>query len=118
MTSSAFDTENKSAENTAGERWRCKECYQIWTVAQLEQVFDSKSDSGEFWNICPGCRAAENFDLICDVPTCKMAVSAGWPSPEGYRRTCSNHYFGAHPVAPATPPDKSDGSDIAEETNE
>lgn len=28
----------------------------------------------------------------CDEPGCYDEISAGWPSPNGYRSTCSKHY--------------------------
>jgi hypothetical protein len=28
----------------------------------------------------------------CDEPGCYQEISAGWPSPDGYRSTCSKHY--------------------------
>lgn len=31
---------------------------------------------------------------ICDEPGCFDYVSCGWPSDDGYRRTCSKHYLG------------------------
>jgi hypothetical protein len=29
---------------------------------------------------------------LCDEPDCFDDISTGWPSDNGYRRTCSNHY--------------------------
>ena len=28
----------------------------------------------------------------CDEPGCYEEISAGWPSPDGYRSTCGDHY--------------------------
>ena len=33
---------------------------------------------------------------LCDVEGCNRYISSGWPSDEGYRRTCSEHYREAH----------------------
>jgi len=33
---------------------------------------------------------------LCDVEGCNRYISTGWPSDEGYRRTCSEHYREAH----------------------
>lgn len=38
--------------------------------------------------------ALENLEILfntCDVPGCGERVSAGWPSPDGYRWTCFRH---------------------------
>lgn len=29
---------------------------------------------------------------LCDEPDCFDYISCGWPSPDGYRSTCSRHY--------------------------
>jgi hypothetical protein len=29
---------------------------------------------------------------LCDVPECFKYVSCGWPSENGYRKTCGDHY--------------------------
>ena len=35
---------------------------------------------------------ADDIPEICDVNNCLGFVSAGWPSADGYRITCSEHY--------------------------
>lgn len=32
--------------------------------------------------------------VLCDEPDCFDEVSCGWPSENGYRRTCGKHYHG------------------------
>ena len=31
---------------------------------------------------------------LCDEPGCYDYISCGWPSDDGYRQTCSQHYYG------------------------
>ena len=73
------------------KRWRCEECNWIGLEGELDVVRDPKPESGVHWSICPQCRAAEQFINLCDEPGCDKPSSNGWPSPEGYRRTCWLH---------------------------
>jgi len=41
---------------------------------------------------CPRCKSIDCFALCCDEPKCWNHVSCGFPTPDGYRRTCSDHY--------------------------
>lgn len=34
---------------------------------------------------------------MCDEPGCKEPTSCGFPTPNGYRRTCGEHYRAANP---------------------
>jgi hypothetical protein len=72
-------------------RWRCEECNWIGLEGEIDVVRDPKPESGVHWSICPQCRAAEQFINLCDEPGCKEASTSGWPSPDGYRRTCWQH---------------------------
>lgn len=40
---------------------------------------------------CPKCRDVETLECVCDEPGCWETVSAGTPTPEGYRSTCHKH---------------------------
>jgi hypothetical protein len=71
--------------------FRCDECGWIGGDKDIARV-DDPSGSGVTWNVCPQCRAAEQFTNLCDEPDCKTPATAGWPSPEGYRRTCGHHF--------------------------
>lgn len=31
---------------------------------------------------------------LCDEPECYNYISCGWPSDDGYRQTCGQHYYG------------------------
>lgn len=74
--------------------FRCKECG--WGGKETEIVrFPDPELPGNLWNICPRCRAAEQFDNICDEAGCRQIASCGWPSPIGYRRTCYEHRKGS-----------------------
>ncbi len=70
--------------------FRCKEC--DWRGDESEIIrFDDPELKGNTWNICPRCRTAENFENLCDEPGCGRVAGCGWPSSDGYRRTCYKH---------------------------
>jgi len=69
--------------------FRCTECE--WCGNEGEIVRFSDPESDQVWSVCPQCRAAEQFENICDEPGCKKVASCGWPSDGGYRRTCYDH---------------------------
>jgi hypothetical protein len=71
-------------------RWMCDECEWIGMENEIVQFKDPESDA--LWNICPHCRAAEQFTNLCDEPGCDAEATCGWPSPDGYRRTCGRHW--------------------------
>jgi hypothetical protein len=72
-------------------RWKCKECGWKGLGNEIDMVKDPKSDN--LWPICPKCREANQFDNLCDEPGCDMIAGCGWPSPNGYRRTCHKHWI-------------------------
>lgn len=41
---------------------------------------------------CPSCGAAEDFTNVCDESGCTRDAGCGFPTPEGYRRTCGEHF--------------------------
>lgn len=73
-------------------RFNCTACG-TWmgTEHEIDRVPDPKPGSDMIWNVCPHCRAAEQFYSICDEPGCDKTAGCGWPSDEGYRRTCFDH---------------------------
>lgn len=40
---------------------------------------------------CPNCKSVIGFTELCDEPECIRAASCGFPTPNGYRRTCYQH---------------------------
>lgn len=70
--------------------WRCQECGWRGGSEEIIQFADPVLE-GNTWAICPNCRHAECFDNMCDEPACDKVAGCGWPSPEGYRRTCYEH---------------------------
>lgn len=70
--------------------FRCKECG--WIGQESEIVKFPDPESSNIWNICPQCRAAEQFENICDEPECNSIATCGWPTLDNnYRRTCYKH---------------------------
>ena len=49
-------------------------------------------DKGEIITGCPQCGSVDSMQAVCDEPRCKMPVSCGTPTKDGYRCTCSKHY--------------------------
>lgn len=70
-------------------RWQCRECGWHGNEDAIARVKDPESDV--VWNVCPQCRAADQFDNLCDEPGCDALAGCGWPSDKGYRRTCFKH---------------------------
>ena len=72
--------------------FRCRECGWRGAESEIIQIVDAELE-GNRWNICPNpaCRAAEQFENMCDEPGCNREATCGWPSPSGYRRTCGDH---------------------------
>ena len=40
---------------------------------------------------CPECGELACFTNVCDEPGCKAEATCGWPTDNGYRRTCGKH---------------------------
>ena len=40
---------------------------------------------------CPQCGCVEQFTNVCDEAGCRRRAGCGWPSENGYRRTCYEH---------------------------
>lgn len=71
--------------------FRCTACEWHGTEAQIDRVNDPKPGSTAIWNVCSRCRDAEQFVNMCDEPGCNNEAGCGWPSDNGYRRTCGEH---------------------------
>ena len=75
-----------------GRMWRCKACNTITPEHALLTAV-SPFDAEQSLTACPKCKTCdEGFDLLCDEPGCRLAVSCGWPTLDGaYRQTCGLH---------------------------
>lgn len=75
-------------------RWRCDDCQNVWRTGEILTVKVPHPKPGhDVIEIqqCPECGSCDNFWLLCDVEGCERLVTCGWPSPDGYRRTCHQH---------------------------
>ena len=41
---------------------------------------------------CPRCKSVNSISGVCDEMGCEEIDTCGFPTPEGYRRTCGKHY--------------------------
>lgn len=75
------------------QRWRCREC--DW-IGETEDIirFEDPEGNDNFWNICPDCRSAEQFQVICWK--CEHPAGMGTPAlPYRYIWTCHKHNPGS-----------------------
>lgn len=83
-----------SSATSRTARWECDNCGWVGTWGDMDHVADPRPLDGtdpHDWLVCPACRAPEKWTAVCDVVGCNRHVSAGWPSSDGYRQTCSEH---------------------------
>lgn len=79
-------------------RWQCQSCDWTGDDAELLRAPNPFNPADTICG-CPKCRAADDFVNTCDEPGCDKEAQCGFPSPQGYRRTCSRHAY-ADPVRP------------------
>lgn len=72
------------------ERYKCCECSEIVSEGAVLRA-PSPFDATDILIGCPKCKSVDSFELLCDEPGCNNTVVCGWPSPQGYRRTCHQH---------------------------
>lgn len=73
-------------------RIMCDGCGAVWeNIDTLDRVKDPKPGSQMEWAVCPHCRAADNFHVLCAAPDCPHPASCGTPTPHGYFWTCGTH---------------------------
>jgi hypothetical protein len=73
------------------EKWVCDRC--DWCGPWREVLIaPNPFDERDVIHGCPDCKEVASLQRACDVPSCTLAVSCGFPTPEGYRNTCSKHY--------------------------
>ena len=70
--------------------WGCKCCDWIGKNDDLLRAPNPFRPEDEIVG-CPKCQAVEDFFNVCDEPGCREESSCGFPTPSGYRRTCSKH---------------------------
>jgi hypothetical protein len=72
------------------KRWRCTEC--DWVGPERDLLVAPNPFEPQFEVCgCPECRDIDCFHLLCDEPGCEEDGTCGWPTPTGYRHTCSKH---------------------------
>ena len=72
------------------DKWICTECNYLGPMKSFDQVPDPRGS--DTWTVCPQCRAPEHVAQVCDEPGCRKESSCGFPTPQGYRRTCGDHF--------------------------
>lgn len=72
------------------KRWKCTKCQEI---SNLDQLLTAPNPFEPEWDIqgCPKCKSVECFTEICDEPECTRDAGCGFPTENGYRRTCYDH---------------------------
>lgn len=73
---------------------KCYDCGWLGScldVLTAENPFDVVS--GESIEGCPKCFSINKMIHLCDEDECKEEATCGWPSSQGYRRTCHKHYI-------------------------
>lgn len=63
-------------------RWQGRES----DLLQAPSPFDSHTIYA-----CPKCKSIDHLIIVCDEPGCWADVTAGTPTPTGYRQTCGQH---------------------------
>lgn len=71
-------------------RLRCDLCESIVDSTSLLRA-PNPFDSTDTISGCPKCLGVSGWDEICDEPGCVAVTSCGFPTPQGYRRTCFKH---------------------------
>ena len=71
-------------------RWLCDECENIFNESDLLRGVNPFNAEMTVTG-CPNCKSVECFTEICDEPECNQPASCGFPTPDGYRRTCFKH---------------------------
>jgi len=73
----------------------CEECDWRGQMSEVDYVEDPRPLPGtkaDNWVICPQCRTPEHLREVCDEPECQSFTTCGTNTPNGYRRTCSDHW--------------------------
>lgn len=78
-------------------RWLCQSCDWIGDDAELLRA-PNPFDPDSIICGCPKCKAVDDIINACDEPGCVRQASCGFPTQNGYRRTCGRHAY-ADPAA-------------------
>jgi hypothetical protein len=70
--------------------WKCGECDWRGQDADLLRAPNPFDTTAEIVG-CPRCKEVQCFINMCDEPGYREEASSGWPSDDGYRRTCHKH---------------------------
>ena len=70
----------------------CKECGWRGKWSQLLEAPNPFDPENDRITGCPNCREIESARVVCDEPNCWNEQTCGFPTPDGYRMTCSKHY--------------------------
>lgn len=70
--------------------WRCAECQMIHQEDDLLTA-PNPFDDECFLTGCPNCLSIDDFYEVCDEPGCDQDATCGFPTEDGYRRTCFEH---------------------------
>jgi hypothetical protein len=68
-----------------------RRCYWKGTTKDMLQGV-SPFDPEESIVGCPNCKAINTLVSACYVDGCWKEVSCGYPTPDGYRNSCGDHY--------------------------
>lgn len=74
--------------------FRCNDCDHVMleTAIVRASVPHPKDPATLIYlNQCPECGECQNFTNVCDEPGCAEEATCGWPTLDGYRRTCGKH---------------------------
>ena len=75
--------------------YRCDDCGwrgQETDICMVADPAEPNPNRAIKWHVCPKCRQANQFTNMCDEPSCREKATCGWPSDQGYRRTCEKHW--------------------------
>jgi hypothetical protein len=73
-----------------GRRWGCKHC--TWLDVQSKLLVAANPfDTTDTIVGCPQCKGIDCFWEVCDEPGCVQEATCGFPTGQGYRRTCHHH---------------------------
>ena len=84
----------KPTPTTWGTLWfECDRCGKIMEEKLILQTAVPRPKGGEpaYVSQCPHCGECECFTNVCDEPGCQSEATCGWPTGDGYRRTCGKH---------------------------
>ena len=72
------------------QKWRCKVCDEITLEVELLHA-PNPFNAEDTITGCPACKSCDGFDEICDETGCNQQAQCGFPTGNGYRRTCGKH---------------------------